>query len=160
MTHLSTELREHFASMNHQISLRKHAPDILGMDFTIGWRPVEVDSLPEEIRLLVRQSFEVRNGHAHRGVCLLAVRSFEAQDYQREQTEEIRRAQEDDVRWAEAVEAEMQQLARSTGRATGRSLLVGNVPFLRDQVLGGEKLAPIVEQELRRERRGRPPRTA
>ncbi len=160
MTHLPAEVIEHFASLGAQVGLRKQSADSLGMDYTIGWRPVELDGLPADVAAAVRASFEIKSDHAHRGDCILAVRSLEARDHQREIAEEMRLAQEDDYRWVEGLEQELQQLARSTGRSTGRSILVGNVPHLRDQVIGGEKLAPVVADELRRERRGRQPRIA
>jgi len=156
LTFLPAELEEYFAAQGCQLGLRKYSPDVLGMDYTIGWRPVEMETLPEELQKIARASFELKpGGHLHRGDCLLAVRSFNARDYQRELADQLRRSQEDDAAWVDAVEANMQDLARSTGRATGNQLLVGNVPHLTDHVLGGAKLAPLVEEELRRDRRGR-----
>jgi hypothetical protein len=157
-------LEEHFASEGAQLGLRKHSPDVLGMDYAIGWRPVEVEGLPEEVQAIARASFEVRaDGHLYRGDCVLAIRSFAARDEQRQMTEELRASQEDDARWVEGIEEQLQGLAASTGRASGRQLLVGNVPHLTDHVLGGSKLAPLVERELRGAtgpRRGRPHRNA
>lgn len=160
MTALPAELIDHFAAQGCQVGLRKHAPDVLGMDFSIGWRPVEIESLPLELQVVVRAAFEIREDHGLRGDCILAVRSNEAREQQAALMDEIRASQEDDQRWAAALEEEMQHLAGSTGRATGRSLLVGNVPLLRDQVVGGARLAGTHSHEPRPERRGRPPRTS
>ena len=157
MTYIPALLVEHFESAGQQVGLRKHSPDVLGMDYAIGWRPVEVDALPEESQQVLKASFEVKNGHAFRGDTVLAIRSFEARDEQRELMEELRRSQDDDEYWIESIESQMQDLVRQTGRGTGRSLLVGNVPRLDEHVLAGAKLAPLVERELRRGR-GRPPR--
>lgn len=164
LSFLPETLETQFAAQGAQVGLRKHSPDVLGMDYAIGWRPVEVEALPEEVQAVVRASFEVRgDGHAYRGDCILACRSLEARDEQRRYTEELRAAQEDDRRWAEGLEEEMQHLAASTGHASGRQLLVGNIPHLAEHVLGGVKLAPVVEKELQGEagpRRGRPFRTS
>ncbi len=151
LTFLPTEIEEHFAAQGCQLGLRKHSPDVLGMDYTIGWRPVDFETLPDDLQKVAKAAFELKpGGHLHRGDCLLAVRSFEARDAQREMAEEVRASHEDDARWVGSVEDTMQQLARSTGRSTGKQLLVGNVPHLTDHVLGGQKLTPVVEAELRR----------
>ena len=158
MTYLPPELVDYFASLDAQIALRQRSADVLGMDYAIGWRPVEIEALPEEIAAQVRAAFEIRDGHAQRGDCLLAQRSLAAREDQNERMEEQRRAQLDDRGWIDSVEEGMQDLARSTGRSTGRSLLVGNVPYLRDQVVSGGPGSGLAE-EMRGFAAGEAPKT-
>jgi hypothetical protein len=146
MTYLPPELVDYFTSLDSQIALRQRSADVLGMDYAIGWRPIAIEALPDEIAAQVRAAFEIREGHALRGDCLLAQRSLAAREDQNERTEEQRRAQLDDRGWIDSVEQGMQDLARSTGRSTGRSLLVGNVPYLRDQVVSGGSRSGLADE--------------
>src|SRR4051794_19771236 len=96
LTFLPVEIEEYFAAQGCHLGLRKYSPDVLGMDYTIGWRPVELDSLPEELKKVARASFEVKpSGHLHRGDCLLGVRNYAARDHHREVADQLRRSQED-----------------------------------------------------------------